>query len=124
MSTTTTRASGALAHLGAWTARRRRTVTVAWLGAAAGLGALAPFADRALSGAGWEAPASESIAARHGLDSDFSGRRGSALPVVVTTPARGPVQVRAAAELARVRALLAGDPDVSGVHAPRAATSA
>ena len=38
------------------------------------LGALAPFADRALSGAGWEAPGSESGQARRAIESHFPGQ--------------------------------------------------
>ena len=47
------------------------------------LGALAPFADRALSGAGWEAPGSESGEARRAIESRFPGQGTYALSVVV-----------------------------------------
>ena len=47
------------------------------------LGALAPFADRALSGAGWEAPGSESGEARRAIESHFPGQGTYALSVVV-----------------------------------------
>src|SRR3954470_19041659 len=104
------KASGALGRLGAWTVRRRRAVTLAWCAAVVVLGAFAPFADHALSGAGWEAPGSESIAARRVLDSDFGGRGSYALPVVVAARGPGSVHERAARQLTRVRELLAGDP--------------
>jgi putative drug exporter of the RND superfamily len=46
--------TGRLGRLGAWTADHRRAVIVAWCAAVLLLGALAPFADRALSGAGYQ----------------------------------------------------------------------
>jgi putative drug exporter of the RND superfamily len=67
------------------------------------LGALAPFADRALSGAGWEAPGSESGEARRAIESHFPGQGTYALSVVV------------AGALAKVERVLRGDPAVSGV---------
>src|SRR4051812_34526025 len=46
---------GRLGRLGAWAADHRRAIAIAWCAMVLALGALAPFADRALSGAGWEA---------------------------------------------------------------------
>jgi putative drug exporter of the RND superfamily len=100
-----------LGRLGAWAADHRRAIIVAWCAVVLVLGALAPFADRALSGAGWEALGSESVEARHALERDFPGRGTYALSVVVAgrpDPAVG-----------RVRAVLRRDPAVSGVLAPR-----
>lgn len=96
-----------LGRLGAWAADHRRAIIVAWCGVVLVLGALAPFADRALSGAGWEALGSESVEARHALERDFPGRGTYALSVVVAglpDPAAG-----------RVQAVLRRDPAVSGV---------
>jgi RND superfamily putative drug exporter len=62
-----------LGRLGAWAADHRRLVVIVWAAAVLVLGALAPFADRALSGAGWEAPASESGEARRAIESHFPG---------------------------------------------------
>ena len=53
------------------------------------LGALAPFADGALSGAGWEAPNSESGDARRAIESHFPGQGTYALSVVVAGSAPG-----------------------------------
>ena len=75
-----------LGRLGAWAADHRRAIVIAWCGVVLVLGALAPFADRALSGAGWEALGSESVAARHALETDFPGRGTYALSVVVAGP--------------------------------------
>ena len=97
-----------LGRLGAWAADHRRAIVIAWCGVVLVLGALAPFADRALSGAGWEALGSESVAARHALESDFPGRGTYALSVVVAGPPADPT-------VKRVQAVLRGDPAVSGV---------
>src|SRR4051812_9156423 len=56
--------SGVFARLGGWTADHRRVVFGAWLALVLALGGLAPFAEHALSGAGWEASNSESLRAR------------------------------------------------------------
>ena len=97
-----------LGRLGAWAADHRRAIVIAWCGVVLVLGALAPFADRALSGAGWEALGSESVAARHALETDFPGRGTYALSVVVAGPPADPT-------VKRVQAVLRGDPAVSGV---------
>src|SRR4051812_25455425 len=105
---------GRLGRLGAWAADHRRAIAIAWCAMVLALGALAPFADRALSGAGWEATGSDSVAARHALETHFPGRGTYALSVVVAGSRPDPTT------LARVRALLRSDPAVAGVLAPRA----
>ena len=50
---------------------------------ALGLGVFAPKVETALSGAGWEATGSESVAARKAIDKNFQGLSSSALMVVV-----------------------------------------
>ena len=70
----------------AWAHGRR--ITAGWSSSSGAwpcsrLGALAPFADRALSGAGWEAPGSESGEARRAIESRFPGQGTYALSVVV-----------------------------------------
>ena len=72
-----------LGRLAAWAADHRRLVVIAWASAVLVLGALTPFADRALSGAGWEAPGSESGQARRAVESHFPGQGTYALSVVV-----------------------------------------
>jgi RND superfamily putative drug exporter len=99
---------GLLARLGAWAADHRRAVVTVWAVAVLCLGALVPFADRALSGAGWEAPRSESTEARQALQSTFPGQGAYALRAVVAG-ADHPV-------LARVTARLLRDPAVAGVR--------
>ena len=75
---------GPVGRLGYWMAGHVRLVVIAWLVVAAGLGALAPRAEHALSGAGWEASGSESVSARDRIDRAFGGQSGYALTVVVS----------------------------------------
>jgi RND superfamily putative drug exporter len=105
-------APGGLGRLGGWAADHRRRVAIVWAAVVLGLGAFAPFADRALSGAGWEALGSDSVAARHALDAHFGGRDAYALSAVVAGDETG-------AALERVQALLRGDRAVAGVAAPQ-----
>jgi RND superfamily putative drug exporter len=109
----------ALGRLGAWAVDHRRLVAIVWAAAVLCLGALAPFTDRALSGAGWEAPSSESGAARRAIESHFPGQGTYALSVVVAGErARiGDRPMRAA--LAGVTRMLHRDRAVSGVLAPQ-----
>ena len=74
---------GPIGRLGRWAAGNVRLVVVLWALVAVGLGALAPWAEHALSGAGWEASGSESVAARDAIDASFAGQGGYALMAVV-----------------------------------------
>ena len=74
---------GPIGRLGRWTAGHVRLVVIVWAVVAVGLGALAPKAEHALSGAGWEASGSESLAARKAIDASFAGQGGYALMVAV-----------------------------------------
>ena len=53
---------------------------------AVGLGFLAPRVETALSGAGWEATGSESVAARALIQQQFAGNASSGLMVVAPLP--------------------------------------
>src|SRR5205807_852588 len=77
---------GPIGSLGRWTATHFRVVVAAWLVIAVGLGVFAPRAEKALSGAGWEATGSESVQARGLIDRSFDGRGSYALTVVVQAP--------------------------------------
>jgi RND superfamily putative drug exporter len=111
--------SGAFARLGGWTADHRRVVLGAWAAIVLALGGLAPFAEGALSGAGWEASNSESLNARDAVQSAFPGRGGYALPVVVASD-RPPFDAPVVAErLDAVRVALRSDPAIGGVVMPR-----
>src|SRR3954471_4570064 len=104
-----------LGRLGGWAADHRRRLLLVWGVAILALGALAPFADHALSGAGWEAPGSESARARHVIESHFPGQGTYALSVVVA--GSGGRRMRPAIDA--VEATLRRDPAVRGVLAPR-----
>jgi RND superfamily putative drug exporter len=104
---------GPLGRLGSWTADHVRLVVVAWAVVAIGLGALAPWAEHALSGAGWEASGSESVAARAQVEKSFGGASGYALTAVV----HGDGDLTPTVE--RAAALLERDARVAGVGAPQ-----
>jgi RND superfamily putative drug exporter len=74
---------GPVGRLGHWAATHRRHVFIVWAILAIGLGAFAPKVEHALSGAGWEATGSESVAARDIVDREFAGLSSSALMAVV-----------------------------------------
>lgn len=117
MSTTTTSAP-ALGRLGAWAADHRRLIVVVWGALVLGLGALTPFADKALSGAGWEAPGSESGDARRAIESHFPGQGTYALSVVVAEKGAGTGDGPMRPVLADVEDVLRSDKAVSGVLPP------
>ena len=104
---------GPIGRLGAWTASHVRAVVVAWVAVAVGLGVLAPRAEQALSGAGWEASGSESVAARTEIDRAFGGQGAYALIVVVH--GNGDL----APTLGRVREALRADPRIASVSKPQ-----
>jgi RND superfamily putative drug exporter len=108
-----------LGRLGAWAADHRRLVVILWGAVVLCLGALAPFADRALSGAGWEAPGSESGEARRAIESQFPGQGTYALSVVVAGKGAGIDDPPVRAALGGVARVLRGDRAVSGVLPPR-----
>ena len=74
---------GPIGRLGRYTATHFRTVAIAWASSPSALGVLAPRVETALSGAGWEATGSESVAARKLIDSNFAG------PVLERSDGRG-----------------------------------
>lgn len=106
-------AVGPLGRLGAWTADHVRLVVVAWAVLAVGLGIFAPRAEHALSGAGWEASGSESVAARQQIDDAFGGQGAYALMVVV----HGDGDLEPA--LGRARDVLESDSRIASVSKPQ-----
>ncbi len=74
---------GPIGRLGRYTATHFRAVAIAWALVALVLGFFAPKVEHALSGAGWEATGSQSVAAREAVDKNFGGLSSSALMVVV-----------------------------------------
>ncbi len=110
--------AGPLGRLGRYTATHFRTVLVAWLVVAVVLGFFAVRVETALSGAGWEATGSQSVAARQLIDRHFRGLGSYGLMAVVYSPTatvRAPALQRV---IARVERTLGADPAVSAVVAP------
>jgi RND superfamily putative drug exporter len=123
MSTATTpispRTPGVFGRLGRWSAQHRRTVFVAWATLIVALGAVAPRVEHALSGGGWQADGSESVAARALIDRHFGGQGSYALAVVVSS-ARHTVGDKAFSNAVDVAALaLRRERAVAGVQLPR-----
>ncbi len=110
--------AGPLGRLGVWVTRHARWVTITWLVAVIGLGIFAPQVERNLSGAGWQADGSESVAARELAREHFGGNASSAIQVVVHST-DGPVtEGRGAEVLAEVTAKLDAEPRIADVVAP------
>ena len=65
-----------------WVADHRR-LTAAWVLLIVGLGVFAPTVETNLSGAGWQANGSESVAVRELAQEHFGGNASSAIQVVV-----------------------------------------
>src|SRR4029453_11186297 len=96
---------GRFGRLGLWTADHRRAVALALLTVAVGLGGLAPFAEHALSGAGWVAVGSQSDREAKLVDRYFPGQGSYALLTVVR-PHAGLRPPAGQQTLARVRHVL------------------
>jgi putative drug exporter of the RND superfamily len=87
------------------------------------LGVVAPRAEQALSGGGWEADGSESVRARELIDRQFSGHGSYALAVVVSSPryTAGDAPFRLAVE--RSARVLGREAAVADVRLPRGSGS-
>src|SRR6266508_2464881 len=79
------RGIGPLGRLGRWAATHRRAVVLAWVGVVVCLGVLAPRAEQALSGGGWQADGSASVQARRMAERNFDGQSSYALLVVISS---------------------------------------
>jgi len=110
---------GPIGRLGRYTATHFRVVVVAWVLLAVALGVFAPKVEKALSGAGWEATGSESVAARQIVDRNFDGLSSSALQVVVSSPELTAEDPAFRATVAEAVTILDGDPRVTQVVPPR-----
>jgi putative drug exporter of the RND superfamily len=110
---------GIFGRLGRWSANRRRTVFLVWAVLVIGLGAVAPRVEHALSGGGWQADGSESVAARGLIERHFGGQGSYALAVVVSSSRHtvgDPAFRHAIATAARA---LRSEPAAAGVQLPR-----
>jgi len=110
---------GPIGRLGHWTATHLKLVAIAWAVIAISLGVFAPKVEHALSGAGWEATGSESLAVRQIVDREFGGLSSSALMVVVHSPGNTATDPAFRAVLAETQEVLESDPRVTQVVPPR-----
>ncbi|SEO81818.1 MMPL family transporter [Actinacidiphila rubida] len=109
---------GPFGRLGAWSATHARTVFLLWIVLVAVLGALAPRVETALSGAGWQADGSQSVAVRQIAEQHFGGNASSALQIVVHAdrPVTDPSVQHV---IQRAEALVRTNPRVAGVVPPQ-----
>jgi RND superfamily putative drug exporter len=114
---------GPIGRLGRYTATHFRTVAIGWLLVAVALGFFAPKVETALSGAGWEATGSESVAARESIDKHFAGLSSSALMVVVHSGDKTVSDSAFQRTIASAQQVLKSDQRVKSVVAPRSGTS-
>ncbi|MFA5564839.1 MAG: MMPL family transporter [Acidimicrobiia bacterium] len=110
---------GPLGRLGVAVTERRRLTAIIWLVLILGLGAFAPRVESALSGAGWQANGSDSVAVRELALAHFGGNASSAIQVVVHSSDSAVSEGTAATVLANVVELLESDARISAVMAPQ-----
>ncbi|GAB3201564.1 MMPL family transporter [Nocardioides hungaricus] len=111
---------GRLGRIGLWVTDHARLTTAVWLLVVVGLGLFAPRVEANLSGAGWQAAGSESVAARELAREHFGGSSSSAIQVVVHSGS-GPVDAgRGAQVIAEATRILSADDRIAGVIAPQA----
>jgi len=114
----TTSDLGPLGRLGVWVTEHRRFVIITWALLIVGLGALAPSVEKNLSGAGWQADGSESVAVRDLAQEHFGGNASHAIQVVVHST-DGPLsQGDGPAVVASVTKILENEPRLAEVVPP------
>jgi RND superfamily putative drug exporter len=110
---------GPLGRLGVAVTHHARLTTAVWLLVIVGLGIFAPQVEGQLSGAGWQADGSESVAARALAQAHFGGNSSTAIQVVVRS-SDGPVTSGEGKRvLAAVTRMLAADPRIADVVQPQ-----
>ncbi|GAW51963.1 MULTISPECIES: MMPL family transporter [unclassified Nocardioides] len=110
---------GPLGRLGVWVVDHSRFTVVVWLLLIVGLGIFAPRVESELSGAGWQADGSDSVAARELAQEHFGGNASTAIQVVVHST-DGPVTAGAGRQvLARATSMLEADPRIADVVQPQ-----
>lgn len=110
---------GLLGSIGLAVTRRRRTTLLVWAVLVVGLGVFAPRVEAELSGAGWQADGSESVAVRELAVSHFGGNASSAIQVVVDSSGGPVTEGEGATALARATEILAADDRVGTVVQPQ-----
>jgi len=117
--TTASVTPGPLGRLGQAVLRHARLTTVLWLLVIVGLGLFAPRVESSLSGAGWQASGSESVAAREIVRAHFGGNASSALQVVVHSDDAPLTSTEGQKVIASVESTLRTDHRIAEVIAPQ-----
>ena len=114
---------GPIGRLGRWAATHTKAVFVIWLLLIVGFGALAPRAEHALSGAGWEDSGSESVAARDLIRANFGGMDSTGLMAVVHSKSLTSSGTAFVAAVGRTEELLRAHNAVATVTPPQAGST-
>jgi RND superfamily putative drug exporter len=114
---------GPIGRLGRLAATHRAATFAVWAVIAVALGFLAPRAETALSGAGWEATGSESVAVRKQVDVAFGGGGAYGLQVAVHSQSLATSNPGFQRTVASVERTLASDSAVGKVVSPEAGVS-
>lgn len=109
---------GPLGRLGVWVTQHRRLVTISWVLLVIGLGVFAPAVEKNLSGAGWQADGSESVAVRELAEEHFGGNASHAIQVVVNSKTGSLEDGDGPKVLAEVARILEDEPRLAEVIAP------
>ncbi|WP_370289226.1 MMPL family transporter [Nocardioides sp.] len=110
---------GPLGRIGLWVVSHRRITAAVWVALIVGLGIFAPRVESELSGAGWQADGSDSVAARELAVEHFGGNASSAIQVVVRSDDAPVTQGAGAAVIAEATRLLEADGRIAQVVAPQ-----
>ena len=116
-------AYGLLGRLGLLVTAHRRATALVWVLLVIGLGFFAPRVETDLSGAGWQADGSESVAVRDLAVEHFGGNAASAIQVVVHDDAGDVTTGAGARTIARATALLRADDRIGAIIAPQPGAS-
>ena len=97
----------------------RSAVSTVWILLIVGLGVFAPRVEHDLSGAGWQADGSDSVAARELAVEHFGGNASSAIQVVVRSESGPVTEGEGAKVVAAVTEVLEGDDRIARVVPPQ-----
>ncbi len=109
---------GPLGRLGLRVVDHGRAVALIWVALVIGLGIFAPFVEKNLSGAGWQANGSESVAVRELAAQHFGGNASHAIQVVVHSTAGPLTEGDGADVIERVTEVLNAEPRLGQVVPP------
>jgi RND superfamily putative drug exporter len=110
---------GPLGRLGVWVLDHARLTGVVWVLAIVVLGLFAPRVEHELSGAGWQADGSDSVAARELAQEHFGGNASHAIQVVVHDDDGDVMGGQGAETLQDATAILQADPRIGQVVPPQ-----